>query len=195
MFLGVFGMLFHNFLAVRFALETWQHNTRSGWLFGLERDIKCSYRFINSNRRFAVIRRLVLFRYVFEIRGIPCNTYRAWWWRGQSFQSAGNCITSDNRRTDDRRQSMHLAFLSWRNPDITYLQLLSCDRIKEFFGDFFFDWIEGFPWLMLCIIALIKEFDSIYMNFLTSPKTIYSSEVVFTICDVRKVDLNRFNTR
>lgn len=31
------------------------------------------------------------------------------------------------------------------------------------------------------------------MNFLTSPKSSYSPEVVFTICDVRKVDSNRFN--
>jgi len=69
--------------------------------------------------------------------------------------------------------------------------LLSCDRIKEFFENFFLEWIEEFPWFMLWMMALINEFDNIYMNFLTSPKSSYSPEVVFTLCDVRKVDSNR----
>lgn len=132
---------------------------------------------------------------------ISCCVCRIWytWWRRQYFQSSKtfyfilrviywwwlpikelyifNCCTNVTY------------------PNITYLQLLSCDKNKEFFGNLFLAWIEEFPWLMFWMIALIKEFDNIYMNFLTSPKIKYSSEVIFTLCDVRKIDLNSFNIK
>lgn len=159
-----------------------------------------SYRSIDSIRRFAIIENdFVVFQWIcFQNLRISCCGVWYAWWRRQYLQSSKMLyyftLTSDMLIIANKVHIFHCC-INVTHPNITYLLLLSCDKNKEFLGNLFLEWIEEFPWLMFWMIALINKFDNIYINFLTSPKISYSSEVVFTICDVRKVDLNRFNVR